>query len=124
MSKAVIFNSYGGADVLDLIDVTVALPGPGQVLVRVKAAGVQPFDYLFRSGAAHQWVPARFPQQLGNEFAGVIDAVGEGVKDFAIGDEVLGWAMLVCYAEHVLVSIGQIVVKPAGMPWPEAGVLS
>src|SRR5258708_39321583 len=94
MSKAVVFTRYGDADVLHTIDVDPAPVGPGQVRVHVKAAGVQPFDSLFRSGAAHQWIPATFPQRLGNEFAGVVDAVGAGVTAFAPGDEVLGWAML------------------------------
>jgi enoyl reductase len=124
MSKVVVFNTYGNADVLQLVDADAPHPGAGQVRVRVKAAGVQPFDCLFRSGAAHQWIPARFPQRLGNEFAGIIDMVGEGVKAFSIADEVLGWAMLESYAEHVMVSAEQIVAKPAGMPWAEAGVLS
>ncbi len=124
MSKTVVFNTYGDADVLHLVDDDAPQPGPGQVRVRVKAAGVQPFDCLFRSGAARQWVQARFPQRIGNEFAGVIDAVGEGVTVFSTGDEVLGWAMLASYAEHVVVAAEQIVAKSAGMPWAEAGVMS
>lgn len=54
MSKIVVFGRYGDPDVLHVIDVPPARPGPGQVRIRVKAAGVQPFDSLFRSGAAHQ----------------------------------------------------------------------
>jgi enoyl reductase len=124
MSRAVVFNAYGGSDVLEVADVEVPAPGPGQVCVRVKAAGVQPFDALFRSGAAHQWVPARFPQRLGNEFAGVVEAVGDHVAGWRTGHEVLGWAMLSSYGEHVVVGAGDVVEKPAGMPWAEAGVLS
>lgn len=124
MSKAVVFTTYGGPDVLHTIDVTPPAPEPGEVRVRVRAAGVQPFDCLFRSGGAHQWVPARFPQRLGNEFAGVVDALGEGVTAWSMGDEVLGWAMLASYAEHVVVGPEDVVPKPVGMPWPEAGALS
>jgi enoyl reductase len=90
----------------------------------VRAAGVQPFDALFRSGAADRWVPARFPQRLGNDFAGIVDAVAPGVTGVAVGDEVLGWAMLSSYGEHVIAGRDEIVPKPPGMPWPEAGVLS
>ena len=61
MSRAVVFSTYGGPEVLHVIDVEPPQPSAGQVRVHVKAAGVQPFDSLFRSGAAHQWVPARFP---------------------------------------------------------------
>jgi enoyl reductase len=124
MSKAVVFSAYGDADVLHTIDVDPPEPGPGQVRVAVHAAGVQPFDALFRSGAAHRWLPARFPQRLGNEFAGVVEALGEGVTGWAAGAEVLGWAMLASYAEHVVAGVDQIVAKPAAMPWVEAGVLS
>jgi enoyl reductase len=123
-SEAVVFNSYGDAEVLHTIDVAVAEPGPSQVRVRVRAAGVQPFDALFRSGAAQQWLPARFPQQLGNEFAGEVDAVGPDVSAWSPGDAVLGWAMLASYAEHVIVRVDEIVAKPQAMPWVEAAVLS
>ena len=91
MTRAVVFDTYGDPDVLHVIEVPVSDPGPGQARVRVHAAGVQPFDGLFRSGATNQWMPASFPQRLGNEFAGVVEAVGDGATGFAIGDEVLGW---------------------------------
>jgi enoyl reductase len=124
MSKAVVFDRYGPPDVLHTIDVEPPRPGPGQVRVRVRSAGVQPFDALFRGGEAHQWVPATFPQRLGNEFAGEVDAVGDGVTGFEPGDAVLGWAMLASYAEHVVVAPDDIVPKPPGMPWVAAGALS
>ena len=123
MSKAVVFRSYGDPEVLEVIDVPDVEPSAGQVRVRVRAAGLQPFDCLFRSGAAHQWMPAHFPQQLGNEFGGVVDAVGNAVTGFKIGDAVLGWGMLMSYAEHVVVNETQIVAKPEEMPWLEAGGL-
>ncbi len=124
MSRTVVFDAYGGPEVLRIVEEQPAPPDPGTVRVQVRAAGVQPFDCLFRSGAAHAFVPARFPQRLGNEFAGVIDAVGAGVDGWATGDAVLGWAMLSSYAEHVVVDPAQIVHRPASMPWVEAGVLS
>lgn len=124
MSKAVVFSTYGAAEVLHTVELDPPQPGPGQVRVSVRAAGVQPFDALFRSGEARQWVPAAFPQCLGNEFAGVIDATGDGVSVFTTGDEVLGWAMLASYAEHVVVGVQDIVPKPPRMTWAEAAVLS
>lgn len=123
MSKALIFAEYGGPEVLQVVDVEPPRPGRGQVRVRVHAAGIQPFDCLFRSGAARQWVPATFPQRIGNEFAGVVDAVGDSAS-FTVGDEVLGWAMLGATAEHVVVSATDIVAKPPAMAWPEAGAMS
>jgi enoyl reductase len=124
MSKVLVFNEYGGPEVLGIIEVEMPKPGPNQIRVRVKAAGVQPFDCLFRSGAARQWVPAVFPQRLGNEFAGIVDAVGEGVATVSVGDEVIGWAMLGSIAEQVVVATSDVVAKPANMPWHEAGALS
>jgi enoyl reductase len=124
MSRAIVFSRYGGPEVLELVDVEPPEPGPRELRVRVKAAGVQPVDCLIRSGRAAQWMPASFPQRLGNEFAGVVDRVGGDVHDFALGDEVLGWAVLASYAEHDLVGADQVTPKPAEMPWPEAGALS
>ncbi|WP_169981615.1 NADP-dependent oxidoreductase [Microbispora sp. H10836] len=124
MSRTVVFSAYGGPEVLRVVDLAPDEPSAGTIRVRVRAAGVQPFDALFRGGGAHAYVPATFPQRLGNEFAGVVDAVGEGVTGAAAGDEVVGWAMLASYAEHVVVPPDQVVRKPASMPWPEAGVLS
>ncbi|WP_182908940.1 NADP-dependent oxidoreductase [Microbispora sp. H13382] len=124
MSRTVVFSAYGGPEVLRVVDLAPDEPSAGTIRVQVRAAGVQPFDALFRGGGAHAYVPATFPQRLGNEFAGVVDAVGEGVTGVAAGDEVVGWAMLASYAEHVVVPPDQVVRKPASMPWPEAGVLS
>lgn len=125
MSRAVVFDRYGEPEVLHVVDSAAAAPQSGQVRIVVKAAGVQPFDCMFRSGAAHEWMPASFPQRVGNEFAGVIDAIGEGVTDCSSGDEVIGWTSWPsAYAEHVVVEEGQYVAKPEGMPWAEAGALS
>ncbi|MGH8447603.1 MAG: NADP-dependent oxidoreductase [Solimonas sp.] len=125
--QAVVFAAYGGPDVLETRAVPRPLPGPGQVRVRVRAAGVQPADAKLRAGrpAGRAWpLPVRFPQMLGNEFAGAIDRLGPGADEFAVGDEVLGWAVLSCYAEYVVVSPAQIVAKPPAMPWAVAGALS
>ena len=124
MSRAVVFDRYGGPEVLQILVFDPPEPKPAQLRVQVRAAGVQPFDCLFRSGAAHAWMPAQFPQRLGNEFAGIVDSVGEGVDGFATGDEVLGWAMLSSHADHVVAGEHEIVLKPQGMPWAEAGVMS
>jgi enoyl reductase len=116
-----VFEEYGDPDVLRVVDVEPPTPGPGEVRVRVEAAGVQPFDTNFRAGRA-DWLQARFPQRLGSEMAGTVDAVGPGVDGFAVGDAVLG-AVSGGYADHVLVEAGHVTSKPVAMPWAEAGGL-
>ncbi|CAG7627186.1 NADP-dependent oxidoreductase [Paenibacillus allorhizosphaerae] len=122
--RAVAFSSYGSADVLQVMPFNDPHPGPGQVRVRVKAAGVQPVDTAVRGGWSGNGFPVRFPQIVGNEFAGIVDQAGEGVEGFAVGSDVLGWSVLACYAEYVAVGSDQIALKPQSMPWEEAGALS
>lgn len=123
--KAAVISTFGGPEVMRVIEVPEPHAGPGQVRVRVKTAGVQHFDCAIRSG----WTPAyglevRLPQIPGNEFAGIIDEIGDGVSGFEPGSEVLGYAILNCYAEYVVVGADQIVMKPQSMTWEEAGGLT
>ncbi len=120
--RAVVLEAFGPPDVLRVASLPVPQSGPGEVRVRVRAAGVQPFDTLVRQGPPP--VPVAFPQQLGNEFAGTVDAVGEGVSGWAPGDEVIGWAFMRSQAEYVVTAASSLVVRPPAMPWPEAGALS
>ncbi|WP_313432426.1 NADP-dependent oxidoreductase [Siminovitchia terrae] len=123
--KAAAISTSGPPNVLQIMEFDNPHAGVGQVRVRVKAAGIQPFDLAVRSS---NWAPpgleVRYPQILGNEFAGIVDQVGDGVTDFTVGSEVLGWALLACYAEYVVVSVDQIVHKPQSMPWEEAGAIT
>ncbi|MED3575952.1 NADP-dependent oxidoreductase [Cytobacillus praedii] len=123
--KAAAISTSGPPNVLQVMEFDTPHAGAGQVRVRVKAAGIQPFDLAVRnSGWAPPGLTVRYPQILGNEFAGIIDQVGDKVSDFAVGNEVLGWALLACYAEYVVVSVDQIVHKPQSMPWEEAGAIT
>jgi NADPH:quinone reductase-like Zn-dependent oxidoreductase len=94
------------------------------VRVKVKAAGVQHYDCAIRGGWKPVGVQTSLPQIPGNEFAGIVDQVGEGVTGFAAGSEVLGFSTLNCYAEYVVVGVDQIVSKPETMSWEEAGGLT
>ncbi|WP_243710213.1 NADP-dependent oxidoreductase [Micromonospora sp. KC213] len=125
MSGKVVFYEYGDPDVLRLVSAPERDAGPGQVRVRVKAAGVNPVDCRIRRGefAAPDGTDA-FPQTLGNEFAGIVDQVGPDVSGFAVGDEVLGFAGAEAYAEHVVVPTDAVTRKPDGVDWEMAGALS
>lgn len=122
--RAAGFETFGPPEVLRLLELPEPHAGPGEVRVRVKAAGVMPFDCLVRGDRLPQGVQIRMPQVPGNEFAGVVDRIGEGVNGFAEGEEVLGFSLLQAYAEYLVVRPEQIVRKPAGMPWEVAGGFS
>jgi NADPH:quinone reductase-like Zn-dependent oxidoreductase len=122
--KAVAFSTPGGPEVLEFLDVPEPTAGPGQVRVRVKTAGVQPTDLAVREGWTPPSVTLSYPQVIGNEFAGIVDQVGSDVTEFSVGDEVLGFRTLECYAEFVIVPVNQIVAKPENLAWDIAGGLS
>jgi enoyl reductase len=115
MTTAVVFDGYGPPEVLRFAQRPDAGPGPGEVRVRVRAAGVQPFDAGVRRGAMADRVPVAFPQTLGNEYAGVVDAVGAGVAGLAVGDAVAGSAFLTAYATEVVVPADAAVPVPDGV---------
>ena len=100
--KAILFDRFGGTDVLHEADIDVPQPGPGQIRVRVKAAGLNALDGKIRSGAMEAAFPTPLPAVPGAELAGVVDALGEGVRDLQVGDEVLGWSDTGSYAEYAL----------------------
>ena len=122
MPSAISFSMYGEPDVLALIDVPARAPGPGQVRVAVRAAGVNPIDWKIRSGALAQFIPLTLPNIPGIDFAGVIDELGDGVDGFAVGDEVLGQGSG-AYAEQVLADPATLSRKPAGVSWEQAAAL-
>ncbi|MFI0404522.1 NADP-dependent oxidoreductase [Actinomadura sp. 3N508] len=115
------FTEPGGPEVLTILDVPVPDVGPGQVRVRVRAAGVQPFDLAVREGWSPPWMPEGFPRVPGNEFAGVVVQVGDAVTGVRPGDEVVGYCRLDAYAEYVVVPAEVLAAKPASMPWDVAG---
>ncbi|QXJ19762.1 NADP-dependent oxidoreductase [Actinomadura graeca] len=121
MSRVIVFDGPGGPEALRLAEVAEPRPGPGQVRVRVRAAGVQPFDVAVVGGWLPAGADAAYPRTPGNEFAGVIDSLGEGVTGPAAGDEVLGFTLLNAYREHLVVPAAQVTAKPPAMPWEVAG---
>jgi NADPH:quinone reductase-like Zn-dependent oxidoreductase len=120
--RAVAFYEYGEPDVLQLIDIDKPAASAGQVRIAVRAAGVNPVDWKLRSGAMAAVRSLTFPVVPGIDVAGVIDQVGPGVTDFAVGDEVLGQGSG-CYAELALARVQRITAKPAGVSWQVAASL-
>jgi NADPH:quinone reductase-like Zn-dependent oxidoreductase len=118
------FDDYGDVDVLDVREVERPVPGSGQVLVRVKAAGINPGEASIRKGLLHERWPSTFPSGEGSDLAGVVEEVGSEVDRVAVGDEVIGWTdERASHAELVLVSVEHLVARPAGVPWEVAGAL-
>jgi NADPH:quinone reductase-like Zn-dependent oxidoreductase len=122
--KAVKFDHYGGLDVLHLAELPLPVPGNGEVLVKVKAAGINPIETKIREGLlAVRW-PATWPEGEGSDFAGVVDSVGPQVTTFAAGDEVIGFTNnRASHAEYVLVPMDQLTPRPPHVPWEQAGAL-
>lgn len=126
MSKAIRFSRHGGVGVLEVADVAKPAAGPGEIVVAVRAAGINPLDSAIREGVMQSVYPvAGYPSGLGQDFAGVVDEVGPDVVTFDVGDEVLGFlpAPGGAQAEFVVASINQVVAKPAGVSWDAAGGL-
>ena len=122
--KAVRFHEYGGVDVLRVEEVERPSPGAGQVLVEVRAAGIQPGEVMIREGARHDRWPAAFPSGQGSDLAGVVVETGPHVRGFAVGDEVLGFThRRASHAEFVVADDVNLVARPAGLSWEVAGSL-
>jgi NADPH:quinone reductase-like Zn-dependent oxidoreductase len=124
MPQAVRFDQYGGPDVLHVVDVEPPKPREGEVVVRVKAAGINPGEAAIREGLMHERWPATFPSGQGSDLAGVIAEVGAGVEGFGVGDEVIGFTHdRASQAELVVVDAQNLTPRPSAVPWEAAGAL-
>jgi NADPH:quinone reductase-like Zn-dependent oxidoreductase len=124
MPRAVRFDDYGDVDVLRIVDVERPVPGPGQALVRVRAAGINPGEASIREGRMHARWPATFPSGQGSDLAGVVEELGADVDGVAVGDEVIGFTHeRASQAELVVVEADDLTARPSAVPWEVAGAL-
>ena len=116
LMKAIQIHETGGPEVLALAELPIPQPGPGQVLIRVEAVGVNFIEIYFRKGTYN----AALPLTLGSEAAGTVEELGPGVTGFAAGDAVASVGVLGSYAEYALASAAQLVKVPAGLSMQQA----
>ncbi|MEU6643231.1 NADP-dependent oxidoreductase [Saccharomonospora sp. NPDC046836] len=123
--KAIVLDQYGSPDELRLVDLGEPRVAPGEVLIRVKAAAVNPVDWKLAAGKLDPIMEVRFPLIPGWDVAGVVERVGLDAGEFAVGDEVFGyirkdWAQNGAYAELVSANVRMLARKPAALSWAEA----
>lgn len=129
--KAIVYRRFGSPDVLELAEVERPAPGEGQVLVRIRAVGLNPYDWHFLRGEPLLFRPMmgvgvrkpRRPTILGSDIAGVVEAVGTDVTRFRPGDEVYGTKGPGACAEYAVIPEKAVALKPAGVTFEEAAAV-
>jgi len=125
--KAWVINEFGGPEVFEQVELPTAAPGPGEVRIKVAATSVNPVDYKIRSGAAEALCPER-PARLHGDVSGVVDAIGEGVDSFTLGDPVYGCvggcgSVQGTLADYAIADARLIAHAPKSIPLEEAAAL-
>ncbi|MFF4116488.1 NADP-dependent oxidoreductase [Streptomyces sp. NPDC001714] len=124
MPKAYVYTRHGGPETEAFAELDRPVPGPGELLIAVRAAGVNPVDWKLRGGFRRPGEgEARFPVVLGSEAAGVVEETGEGVTGFAVGDEVFGNTAGGAFAEYALLTASVTAHKPAALSFTDAATL-
>ncbi|MEV7390745.1 NADP-dependent oxidoreductase [Streptomyces sp. NPDC091215] len=124
MPKAYVYTRHGGPETEAFAEVDRPGPGPGELLIAVRAAGVNPVDWKLREGLRRPGEgEARFPVVLGSEAAGVVEEIGEGVSGFTVGDEVFGNTPAGAFAEYALLPAAVTAHKPAALSFTDAATL-
>jgi NADPH:quinone reductase-like Zn-dependent oxidoreductase len=124
--KRIQYDRYGGPEELRLDEVALPEPGRGQIRVRIKAASVNPMDWVIRKGQVKVMTGSKFPRGLGHDFAGVVEALGPGVRSLKIGDEVLGATSLKAagtFADALITEAKNAVIKPSALSFEVASAL-
>lgn len=120
--KAIQFSQYGKANVLEIKDVKIPTINAGQILVQVKAFGINPIDWKLRSGAMKAFIPLPLPFILGSEVSGIVMKVSDDVKHIKVGDNVYGRTQH-AYAEYVSMDVDKTQIIPAFLNFAEAASL-
>ncbi|MEM7370544.1 MAG: NAD(P)-dependent alcohol dehydrogenase [Bacteroidota bacterium] len=124
--RAITYNQYGSADVLETVKMARPIAKADQVLVRIHAAALNPIDYQMRRGRFHPFVRTRFPRIPGSDFAGIIAEIGSKVTNMKVAEEVYGMAKTSVggsYAEYIAIHPAEIARKPASISFVEAASL-
>ena len=125
MPKVFRFREYGGPETQEFAEVDKPRPGPGQILVEVRAAGVNPVDHKVRSGRFKAVQSRELPSEFGSEVSGVVEEVGSGVERFSVGDEVFGWPASGhgAFCEYTVADQDAVVTKPPQVSFVDAAAL-
>lgn len=124
--KAALLKSYGGVDQFSIEEVPVPRPGPGEVLIKIAASAVNPFDLILRQGFMSQYIPLRLPAILGGDAAGTIAELGAGVTGWAVGDPVVADFAPTgngAHAEYGVVPVSSIAKLPASLGFEQGATL-
>ena len=124
--KAIIYESYGAADLMKLADIPKPTAGKGEVVIKMAAASINPVDWIIRSGVMKMMTGKKFPRGIGCDVAGIVDSVGPEVSSVAPGDEVFGWIPLKtsnALAEFALVPATTVVKKTANISFEQMAAL-
>jgi len=120
--RAVRFHDYGPSSTLVVDEVPRPAPAEGELLVRVRAAGVNAIDWKFRAGYLQAYMPLELPHTPGLDVAGIVEQVGQGVSGYSAGDAVFGRGSGT-YAEYAVVPTATIAHKPSGVTFEQAATL-
>lgn len=126
--KAAQYSNYGGPEVLKIAEISLPEPGEGQLLVRVQAAAINPFDAKLRQGNMKDDIPLELPVTIGGDFSGIVSKAAKGSTEFREGDEVYGSANILgggsgSVAEYAAVNLKNIALKPASLSHAEAAAI-
>lgn len=128
MVKAAQIKQYGGPDVIEIVDIEKPKPDTGQVLVKVYASSINPFDIKLRQGVFKESIPLNFPFTLGGDIAGVINAIGENVEGFSVGNNVYGSANVLsgatgAFAEFAAVPTSNLAKMPKNLDFNQSAAV-